>query len=172
MKRALAMCCGMIALVGAGCSSDPSRGYSFTTTHQTSVRSIAVPVFDNRSFQKGIEIDLTDAIIKEIQRTTPWVVTSEAGAQTTLTGTITDASLRNLSTNSKTGYVQEMAVELTVDFDWRDGRTGQYLASRRAFKSMEGFVPARPTNERIELGQHAVVQEMARQIVAELRSGW
>jgi hypothetical protein len=123
-------------------------------------------------FQKGIEIDLTDAIIKEIQRTTPWVVTSEAGAQTTLSGTITDASLRALSTNSQTGYVQEMAVELTVDFDWRDGRTGQYLSSRRAFKSMEGFVPARPTNERIELGQHAVVQEMARSIVAELRSGW
>ena len=97
---------------------------------------------------------------------------SASYSATTLTGTITDASLRNLSTNSKTGYVQEMAVELTVDFDWRDGRTGQYLASRRAFKSMEGFVPARPTNERIELGQHAVVQEMARQIVAELRSGW
>jgi hypothetical protein len=29
------------AMVASGCSTDPSRGYSFTSTHQTSVRSIA-----------------------------------------------------------------------------------------------------------------------------------
>src|SRR5262245_51231056 len=112
----------------AGCSSDPTRGYSFTSTHPGSVRSVAVPIFDNQSFHKGIEVQLTEAIIKEIQRSTPWVVIQgSGGADTTLTGVITDTNLKNLTTSSPTGLVQEMAVEMTVDFDWRDARTGTYL---------------------------------------------
>lgn len=164
-----------LAIALGGCASDPKRGYAFSSTHSTAVRSVAVPIFDNQSYQKGMEVELTDAIIKEIQRTTPWVVVqgnAGGGAQTTLTGSITEASLRSLTTNSQTGMVQEMGLELSVDFDWRDARTGQYLVSRRNFRVMETFVPARPANERLELGGHAAVQEMARDIVAELRSSW
>ena len=65
-----------------------------------------------------------------------------------------------------------MAIELAVDFEWRDSRTGQVLASRKGMHALESFVPARPSSERLELGEHAAVQEMARAIVAELRSGW
>jgi hypothetical protein len=159
----------------AGCSSDPTRGYSFASTYPANVHSVAIPVFDNRSFQRGLEVELADALVKEIQRTTPWVVvqgSSGGGADTTLTGSITDASLRDLSTSSPTGLVQEMAVELTVDFDWRDARTGKDLVSRKSFKALESFVPSGPSRERLELGKHAAVQELARGIVAELRSNW
>jgi hypothetical protein len=157
-----------------GCSSDPTRGYSFSSAHATQIRSVAVPIWNNDTFQKGIEYDLTDAIIKEIQRTTPWVVVSSTGgrADTTLTGTITDANLRSLSTSSQTGMVQEVAVDVTVDFEWRDSRTGEPLATRRGFQAMEPFVPVQGSQERIELGRHAVVQELARDIVAELRNKW
>ena len=132
-------------------------------------------MFDNRDFQHGLEIELTEAIIKEIQRSTPWVVVqgqNGGGADTTLTGVITQATLHNLTTSSTTGLVQEMAVEISVDFDWRDARTGKYLISRRDFRAMESFVPAPGSRERLELGQHAAVQELARSIVAELRSNW
>lgn len=169
LLAALPLCC--FAALPA-CSSDPSRGYSFTSTHSTAIRSISVPVFDNPTFFKGYEVELTDAIIKEIQRGTPWVVVQGEGADTTLTGSITDARLRSLSTSSKTGLVQEMAVDLAVDFDWRDSRSGKHLASRRNFRAMEAFVPAPGSRERIDMGRHAVIQEMAREIVAELRSNW
>jgi hypothetical protein len=157
------------------CSSDPTRGYSFSSTHSAAIHSVAVPVFDNRDFQHGLEIQLTDAIIKEIQKTTPWVViqgNNAGGADTTLSGVITSTALHNLSTSSTTGLVQEMAVEITVDFDWRDARTGRYLVSRRDFKAMEAFVPAPGSRERLEIGQHAAIQELARGIVGELRSTW
>lgn len=157
----------------AGCSSDPTRGYSFTSTYSNSVHTVAVPVFDNQTFYTGLEVQLTDAIIKEIQRKTPWVVvSSDANAQTTLSGKITDVTLRQLSISSTTGYVQEVGVELSVDFEWRDGRTGKVLTSRKDFRSMEGFVPAHASGEPIELGESAAVQELARAMVAELRSGW
>ena len=61
---------------------------------------------------------------------------------------------------------------MTVDFEWRDARTGEYIVRRREFSATESFVPARPSNERLELGQQAVVQELARAIVSEMRSSW
>lgn len=163
--RAAALLLGCAAWLPVGC------GYTFTAARPSGVRTVAVPVFENTTFSHGLEVQLTDAVIKEVQRRTPWVVVASGSAQTTLSGTITGSALRTMSTSAKTGIVQEQAVELTVDFTWRDA-SGHTLASRRNFRALESFVPERGTGERIELGQHAAVQELARAIVAELRSAW
>ena len=162
---------GVAALL-AGCSSDPTKGYSFTSSYDTSVRTVAVPMFQNPTYARGLEIELTDAIVKEIQSRTPWRVTTEGTANTTLTGTLTNSQLQQLSYSRDTGYVQEVGVTLTVDFDWKDARTGKTLVSRRNFSAMASFVPESPANERIEHGQHAAIQKLARDIVTELRSNW
>ncbi len=166
--------CVSLALV-AGCASDPTQGYSFGSTYDQSIQTVSVPVFGNSSFSRGLEIQLTDAIIKEIQATTPWrVVTGDGGGggQATLAGTITSTELDKLSTARTSGLAQEVAVRVSVDFDFKDNRTGRVLVSRRSFVASESFVPARGVGERLEAGQHAVVQELARDIVAELRSSW
>lgn len=161
----------LLSLLLAACSSDPTRGYSFRPTHAAEVRSISVPVFENQTFSRGMEVALTDAIIKEIQRTTPWVVV-QGSAQTTLSGSITETQLRNLSVATGTGLVGDQAVQATVDFVWRDSRTGRILVARQNFRASESFIPARAVGERIELGEQGVVQELARDIVAELRTNW
>lgn len=160
--------CGFVA----ACSSDPTQGYAFRPARQAGIRTVTVPIFDNNSYFHGIENELTEAIVKEIQRETPWVVVTGASAQSTLSGTITDGRLQPLSTSSVTGMVMEQGVELSVDFEWRDARTGEVLIARKGFKTMQSFVAARGTGERIDLGQHAAVQELARSIVNELRSSW
>lgn len=153
------------AVLASGC------GYTFNSSRSQPVRTVSVPMFDNQTYYHGLEAELTDAVIKEIQRRTPWVVTSASSAETTLTGTITSVGLRTLTISAKTGLVQEQAVEMTLEFAWRDA-SGNILVARKNFKSLESFVPERGTNERIELGEHAAVQEMAHAIVAELRSAW
>jgi hypothetical protein len=135
-------------------------------------KTVGVPIFDNQTFSKGLEYELTDALIKEIQRTTPMVVVQGSGAQSTLTGVIRASALRELSTSSRTGLVAETGVEVVVDFDWRDARTGAALSSVKDLKAIECFTPARPTGERIEDARHAVAQELARKIVAQMRSEW
>lgn len=136
------------------------------------MRSVAVLLFENRTYSKGLEAQLTEAVIKEIQRSTPWVVTSRQNADTVLTGTITSARLGTMSIGRVTGLVLEQAVAISVDFDWKSSVTGRTLVSRRSFEGLGSFVPAQGTQERIELGQSATVQELARDIVAELRSNW
>ncbi len=168
--HAFALLC-LCAFLGA-CSSDPTQGYSFRPARTAGIKTIAVPMFDNNSYMHGLESDLTEAIVKEIQRTTQWVVIQGGSAQSTLTGSITQAQMQPLSLSSKTGMVMEQGVEVMVNFEWRDARSGEVLIARNGFKIMQSFVPARGTNESLALGQHAAVQELARSIVNELRSSW
>lgn len=155
-----------------GCASDPRSGYSTQSTFSRQFETISVPVFRNSTFSRGVETELTEALVAEIRQTTPYTVVQSGSPQTTLRGTITSAELRKLSTSRTTGMVEELAVVLTVDFEWKDNRSGKVLVARRNFVAAENFAPSTGLGERIETGQHATVQELARGIVAELRSGW
>lgn len=154
-----------------GCSSS-GGGYTFTDAYRKDVRTIAVPMFENATFSHGLEATLTDALVKEIHRTTPWRVAPVDAADTTLSGTITSAQLRRLSRGSETGMVQELAVEMTVSFEWKRTANGEVLVSRRNFRAADPFVPAQGAQERLNLGERATIDQMARDIVAELRSSW
>lgn len=172
MKRVLAsLALALVATMGS-CADDPSKGYSFKSTYREDVKTVAVPVFDNGSFEHGLEAELTDAIIKEIHRTTPWRVTTRDNADTTLSGAITNVDMRKLGTAHRSGLVQELAYEMTVRFEWKENRSGQVLVARKNFRSAESFVPSRGAGERQEIGRRAAVDELAQDIVAELRGSW
>ena len=161
-----------VCVFSGGCASDPTRGYVWGSTYSNSVASISVPVMKNETFATGLETQLTEAVVKEIQRTTPWVVTTGRGADTTLQGTITGVDYDRLSSAPGTGLVQEQAVRITIRFDGVDYRTGVTLLSRERFAASAVFMPSRPTGERAEVGHREALQELARDMVRELRSDW
>jgi hypothetical protein len=162
----------LVANVLAGCAADPRAGYSTTATFDGAVHTIAAPVFDNATFHHGYEMQLTEALHKELVRSTPWTVTRDDRADTTLSGTITDVRLRKLATDRVSGLVQELAVDVAVDFKWVDNRTGRTLLARRNFRASGGFAPTNTIGERIETGEHAALEALARDIVEELRADW
>ncbi len=170
IRLALAALALLVTLTA--CASDPRQGYTLGSAFDPGVSSVEVGIFDNLTFYYGMEVRLADAIVKEVQTQTPWQVRNGARADTTLTGTITDVRLRVRSVARETGLVQEQAVEITLDFQWRNNRTGEILASRRGVRAVETFVPTLGAGERIEVGENASVQEAAREVVAALRSGW
>jgi len=161
-----------VALACPSCSSDARRGYSFESTYDKSIGTVVVPVFRNYTGTPGLELELTEAIIKEIQSSTPMKATSAEPADSRLAGVLTGSDMKQLSIRSQTGLVQELAVQLTVDFDWTDARSGKPIVSRRGFTATDTFVPAVGVGERVEVGRQAAVQRMARDIVAEMRSAW
>lgn len=161
----------LLLMTLCGCASDPREGYSFAPAHDQGIQSVSVIMFDNETFDTGIEQLLTEAVIKEIQRTTPWTVVPSTG-DTVLRGVIRDASYQRLSRTPGTGLTQEALRRLTVDFTWRDNRTGHDLAVRRDFSVAAGFVSQRGVGEPLEVGQYGVIEELARAIVGEMRSTW
>lgn len=160
------------AALVAGCASDPTRGYSFAPVGGVQVRSVGVPIFENGTLSKGLEVDLSEAIIKELQRSTQIDVTRSANAETVLSGVVTNSELKRIAVDSQTGYVDQLAVRITVDFDWKDNRSGKVILSRRSFTAVDSFSPARRAGELLEQGQHSAVQRLARAIVEEMRSTW
>lgn len=155
-----------------GCANDPTQGYSSESIFRADVATVSVPIFENTTFHRQVELDLTESIVKEIERRTPYKVTNQRRADTILTGTIRRVELDQLTRSRQTGLAEEMVLSVTVDFEWRDLRTNRLLVRRESFTSHGLFVPSGPTGEPIELGQLATVQKMARDIVDEMQSEW
>lgn len=162
------------ALLGivAGCASDPTNGYAMASAYDRGIQTVAVPIFENPTYEHGLEMQLTEAIIKEIHRSTPWRVVDRERAQTEISGAISNAELRALGLDSDTGLVEQYAYDIGVTFEFRDRRDGSVLLARRNFRAAESFVPDRLAGERVEFGQRATIDQLARDIVAELRSSW
>ncbi len=155
-----------------GCASDPTAGYSFQPTFRTDISSVNVQMFENETYFRGLESELTSAVITELRRQSPYKITSSEQAQTTITGKIIRADLRRLSVGRDSGIAEDVAFLMTIDFTWKNARTGKVIVSRKEFAAAESFVPARNVGEPIEAGQQAAVSRLARDLVNELRSGW
>jgi len=168
---ALVLCLSLAGLaVGGGCASDPSRGYSFSSSYDDRVQSISVSVFENATFHPGLEADLAHAVIRRVQRDTPWRVLEPSTAQTTLTGEIVEVQINRITQDIDGGISQQVAVRLRTNFVWRSSVTGRVLAERRGLAVTETFIPA--AGEPIELGLTAATDEMADAILEAMRSVW
>jgi len=155
-----------------GCASDPTEGYAAMSIFPEGIATVSVPIFENKTFVRDVEFDLTDALVKEITARTPYRVTSESRADTMLSGTIVRVELSQVSKSPATGLTEEMIVSVVVDFEWRDLRVGRPMILRKNFAGHGLFVPSQPTGERIELGRFSAVQHLARDIVNELQAPW
>lgn len=170
---ALLLSCSLVGGLLAGCAADPAQGYSTGGFFGDETRTISAPIFDNNTYLEGVDRRLTEALIKEIQERTPWAVTRSGQATTTLTGTVVRVEQVPLSTGSKTGLVDEMALRVSIDFEWRDVRTGEVLVSRRDFTASGTYVPARMGGaERIEVGEAGAVSNLAQAVVDAMRDRW
>ena len=118
------------------------------------------------------QFELTDALIKEIESRTPYKVVPESRADTILLGQVVSVDLDELSRSGETGLSEEVIVSVTIDFQWKDLRNGRVLVERASFSGTGLFVASRPSAEPIELGRFAAVQQLAKDVVSELRADW
>jgi uncharacterized protein (TIGR03067 family) len=87
-------------------------------------RTIYVPVFKNMTYVRGLELDLTQAVIREIEAKTPYkVVADRDGADSELVGTI-EKCTKDLLNLSQDGNNQRV---VTVQVQWRELPTGASL---------------------------------------------
>lgn len=170
MVRAAAA--AIVMIVAAGCTDDGLMGYRSEPLFQEDVRTIAVPIFENRSFERGVEFDLTEALIKEIETRTPYKVVRRGVADTVLEGTVTAVDRRVFSRVPDAAVPQEMQLSVTASFQWKDLRSGEVLARRGGIAGSGEYVPARQAGETYETAQHGAVAELARDIVNVMRDDW
>lgn len=133
---ALGASASLTALVG--CQS----GFTFLgyqvgadALYDPNIRTVYVPLFNNRAFQttpyRGFEVDVTEALIREIGKTTNFRVTSDCErADTELLGNIVSIQ-KNLYNLNQQNMIREGEIMVTVDVVWRDLRDGTILSNPR-----------------------------------------
>jgi hypothetical protein len=127
---------GLAAL--AGCQGSGSfLGYRFGSAalYDTNIKTIYVPTFNNRAFQttpfRGLEVDITRAVVREIGTKTPYRIVSDCErADTELKGVVI-AIGKNILNRNQQNLPREEEIVITVDVLWRDLRTGKNLSAQR-----------------------------------------
>jgi hypothetical protein len=107
-------------------------GYTTKPNYDCSIHTVRIPIFKNNlmgdSVTRGIEFQLTQAVVREIELKTPYkVVGPNEPADTELTGIITTYAKVLLNRN-QLNEVREAENDLVVALEWRDLRTGELLS--------------------------------------------
>lgn len=168
MSKPLSPIALLLVLLLTGC------GYSTTELYPTQYTTVTVPNFENRSNDRNVEFNLREALIKELEQRTPYKAVSGTGlSDTQLTGTVTGVTRQLISRDPTAGLPQEIEVTVTVDFQWRDLRTGKVIRGYRGLSAAGQFVPNRTVGEFSEDGVRLAVSRLATDIVSRMREdGW
>ncbi|MFA5784981.1 MAG: LPS assembly lipoprotein LptE [Phycisphaerae bacterium] len=130
-----------------------------------------VKMFDNKSFERGVEYDLTDALAKRIEAETPYkVVSSIDRADSVISGYIANAGRGVLTTERETGRPMEKEIVLTARVDWKNLKTGQYL-----LEGQEAIASASWSewqNQGIEYSSALAANKLAERIVELMETSW
>lgn len=142
----LLLALGSFALALPACTSDGHftlLGYSTKPNYDSRYRTIRVPIFKNHTFWTvtpvpGMEMDLTRAVIREIEEKTPYKVVQD-NADTELKGTIVSFT-KTILNYTQFNTIREAQTTLVVELIWRDLHTGEIL-SRTARRLGDPLTP-------------------------------
>lgn len=161
----------VLALLMAGCGYTVGNGFS------PEIQTVAVPVFENDTFRRGLEFQLTEAVQKQIQNRTPYRLARGDNADTRLTGRIVQVRKDVLGENNNDDP-RQLQFSVFVRVTWENLRTGEILARQEVpvapeaipLISQAGFAP--------EVGQsqasatQTALDQMARDIVNLMEVPW
>ncbi len=153
------------ALFFAGCS-----GYSSRSLYPEDIKSVYIEMFENTTFWRDIEYDLTDAVAKRVEADTPYKIISDRNkADTILSGKIAGVSNSPLTLEPETGRPLETQAEVFASFTWKDLRTGQYLAQDTisATASFSNF-----QDQGFDYASKVAANKLAERIVEQMQVGW
>jgi hypothetical protein len=136
-----------LALALPSCESDGNFtlfGYTTKPNYNSCIHKVYVPMFKNLTFWRGIEFELTKAVVREIEAKTPYkVVSCAADADTELTGTIISFN-KDILNRNQLNEVREAQTTLAVQVVWRDLHTGEILSQPKPPGGVVPIVPAVP----------------------------
>jgi len=160
-----------LVLVGGGLILGASGcGYSTSKPFRTDIQTVHVNMFHSKEFRRELEFRLTEALVKRIERDTPWRVESAERADAVISGEILAVENRTFGDDFHLDLPREIGSMLVVRFRMQDMRTGEMLLERPRFVYQTSYIP--PAGETFSDGMTRAVDGMAGQIVEAMETGW
>lgn len=164
-----------IAIVTTGIVS--GCGYTVGSPYSAEIRSVYVPTFSSNQFRRGVELQLTEAVQKQIQQRTPFRLAKEGAADTRLRGRIVNFQKGVLGETGQDD-ARELQINLAVEVTWEDLRTGQVLAQQQIPIGPDIVMQTTQAEFAPEVGQslatatQTAVDRLARNIVDMMEQPW
>jgi hypothetical protein len=158
-------------MVACGC------GYTVGGDFSPHIRSVHVPTFTSDDHRRGYELQLTEAVQKQIQTETPYRLTSAQAADTILTGHIVGITKR-VDNQNRYDDPRELELAISIVVTWEDARTGEILAQRQiavdpALAQLESQISFAPeVGQSLASANQQLVDRIARDIVNKMEMPW
>lgn len=144
-------------------------GYTSRSLLDQNVRNVYIKIFDNETFRRDLEFDLTKAIKEEILFRTKLRIVDKKHADSILFGALTAVS-ESVLIESPDAEVIESSVSVSVNFSWVDQRTGRPLIDKNEVSASAEFIARR--NEDVRTGEIEAFVDVARKIVNLMERTW
>ena len=146
-------------------------GYSNESLFREDISSVYVEMFDNQSFRRGTEYELTDALAKRIEAETPYkVVTNRDRAESLISGQIESIGSQVLTMERQTGRALENEVLLRAVVSWKNLKTGELLINNRAVTASASYSPYQ--DQDYSYAATLAANNLARKIVELMEKEW
>ena len=146
-----------------------SCGYSSKSLLRSNVRSIYIPVFDNNTYRRGFEFDLTKAVRDQILLRTRLNIVDRGEADSILFGKITSVNEGVLIEDTQDNIV-ESHVSIGIEIRWVDTRTGRTIVERKDINRSAEFIVRR--NETLSSASNETFVKIAQGIVETMEEDW
>lgn len=159
-----AACCAFVT----GCV-----GYRLGPVLKADYKSVAVPMFRNKTLHPQLEAQITNAIIKRLQADGTLRVESQPNADIVVTGVIVKFDRDELrSVREDTGVAREYRINITAEIEARDTRTGKLVIEKTTVTGRgETFIGSDLQSAELQV-LPLVADDMARQVVGMLTESW
>ncbi|HCO95824.1 MAG TPA: hypothetical protein DIU00_18080 [Phycisphaerales bacterium] len=158
-----------VCLTLCGCGG--MAGYSNESMFPDEVDSVCLEMFDNRTFRRGVEYELSDALAKRIELDTPYKIISDSDrADTVMDGQIVSISQLSLSTDRDVGSVLEREVELRAVVNWKNLKTGQLMIDHVIVSASASY--SRYQKQDFKYASTLAANNLARKIVELMENKW
>jgi hypothetical protein len=159
----------VVCLFFFGC--DQMSGYSNEPLFREDISSVYVEMFDNQSFRRGVEYELTDALAKRIEAETPYkIVSSRDRADTVISGQIESIGAQVLTMERQTGRALENEAVLRAVVNWKNLKTGELLINNRVVTASASYSPYQ--NQDFNYASTLAANNLARRIVELMEKEW
>jgi hypothetical protein len=180
MRRQMLPIVATLAFILSSCTNGGHFelfGYTTKPNYDDSIRTVYLPIIQNKAFQagplRGLENELTEEVQRQIEMKTPYKVTHDRErADTELLGTIV-ATPKNILNRNQLNEVREGEMVIRVEIVWKNLHTGEMLSApppRNLVQASGRYLPELGESTSTALQQ--ACQKMAVQIISLMEKPW
>lgn len=166
---------GLVAslALGGGCATYRFGAASF---FPSGIRTIYVPIVRNDTFRHDLGVQLTDALVREIESRTPYKVTGDPSADSTLVCRVVDET-KVVLTETNGDDPRALDASVLVRATWT-GRAGEVLMrdipiaadGAVGLGQTSRFVPE--AGQSVDTATQEAIEDLARRIVSQMEMRW